>query len=97
MIFKSIRNLIFSRLELVIGDVTIENVDVNDPAIDIYDYYEVIGIRAGVDIYTKEHFDYDDYEEKLIISLKSTITSYYENTATTKARDIYESGCSCKK
>lgn len=93
MIFKSIRPLIYSPLDLIIGDETIENVDVNDPAIDIYDYYEVIGIRAGVDYY----FSGDEAEEKLIISLKPTITSYYENTAGQKTRETYESSCSCKK
>ena len=93
MIFKAIRPLIFSRLELIIGDEDIEDVEVNDPAIDIYDYYEVIGIRAGVDYY----FSGDEASEKLIISLKPTITSFYEKAATPKVRETYESGCSCKK
>ena len=46
MIFKTIRPLIFSPLVLIIGDEEIADVEVNDPAIDIYDYYEVIGISA---------------------------------------------------
>ena len=93
MIFKSIRPLIFSRLELIIGDEDIEDVEVNDPAIDIYDYYEVIGIRAGVN-----YFDsWKDYEGRVVISLKPTLTSFYEKAATSKAKETYESGCSCKK
>lgn len=93
MIFKQIRPLIFSRLELIIGDENIEDVEVNDPAIDIYDYYEVIGIRAGVN-----YFDsWKDYESRVIISLKPTITSFYEKAAASKAREACEYGCSCKK
>ena len=93
MIFKSIRNLIFSPLVLIVDGEEVDNVEVNDHSIDIYDYYEVIGIRAGVNYY----FSGDEAEEKLIISLKPTITSYYENAATQKVRETYESGCSCKK
>ncbi len=93
MIFKQIRPLIFSRLELIIGDENIEDVEVNDPAIDIYDYYEVIGIRAGVN-----YFDsWKDYEGRVIISLKPTLTSYYEDPGAKKKRKAYESGITCEK
>lgn len=85
MKFKLIRYLIFSPLELIIDDKHIENVNTHDPEIDIYDNYEVIGIRAGVDIYNKKHFEYEDYEEKVIISLKEPLSNtetlgnpYYE-------------------
>ena len=93
MIFKAIRPLIFSPLVLIVDGEEVDNVEVNDPAIDIYDYYEVIGIRAGIDYY----FSGDEAAEKLIISLKPTITSFYEKAATPKVRETYESGCSCKK
>lgn len=88
MIFKAIRHLIFSPLVLIIGEEEIANVEVNDPSIDIYDYYEVIGIRSWA-------FTEDD--GAVVISLKPTITSFYEKSATSKARETYESGCSCKK
>lgn len=88
MIFKSIRPLIFSPLVLIVDGEEIENVEVNDPAIDIYDYYEVIGIRAWA---------FMENEGAIVISLKPTITSFYEKSTTSKARETYESGCSCKK
>ena len=88
MIFKAIRPLIFSPLVLIVDGEEIENVEVNDPAIDIYDYYEVIGIRAWA---------FMENEGAVVISLKPTITSFYEKAATPKARETYESGCSCKK
>lgn len=88
MIFKTIRPLIFSPLVLIVGDEEIENVEVNDPAIDIYDYYEVIGIRAWA-------FMEDD--GAVVISLKPTITSFYEKSATQKVKEAYESGFMCKK
>lgn len=88
MIFKSIRPLIFSPLVLIVDGEEIENVEVNDPAIDIYDYYEVIGVRAWA---------FMEDEGAVVISLKPTITSFYEKSATSKARETYESGCSCKK
>ena len=75
MRFKLIRYLIFSPLELIIGDMHVENVDTHDPDIDIYNNYEVIGIRAGVDIYSRKHFDSEDYEEKVIISLKEPLST----------------------
>lgn len=88
MIFKSIRPLIFSPLVLIVDGEEVDNVEVNDPAIDIYDYYEVIGIRAWA---------FMENEGAVVISLKPTITSFYEKSATSKARETYESGCSCKK
>ena len=75
MIFKAIRYLIYSPLMLIVEDKRIENVDTHDPDIDIYDNYEVIGIRAGI----RYRFSGDESEEKLIISLKPTKTSYYEH------------------
>ena len=83
MIFKDSRPLIYSRLELIVDGRHIEQVETNDPAIDIYDYYEVIGIRAGIDYYSS--FDLDGalnhYDEaKVIISLKETLS---------KTSDIY--------
>lgn len=88
MIFKSIRPLIFSPLVLIVDGEEVDNVEVNDPAIDIYDYYEVIGIRAWA---------FMENEGAVVISLKPTITSFYEKAATSKAKETYESGCSCKK
>ena len=88
MIFKTIRRLIFSPLILIIGEEEITDIEVNDPAIDIYDYYEVIGIRAWA---------FMENEGAIVISLKPTITSFYEKVATPKARETYESGCSSKK
>lgn len=75
MTFKSIRHLIYSPLELIIGDMHVENVDTHASELDIYDDYEVIGIRAGVDIYTNKHFEYDNYEPKVVISLKESLTT----------------------
>lgn len=67
MIFAQIRSLIFSSLILIIDDKKLYDIDISDPAIDIYDYYEVIGIRA----------DYYDHEEYIVVSLKAKDTSYY--------------------
>ena len=64
MIFKAIRYLIYSSLQLVINDSHIYDVDTHDQAIDIYNNYEVIGIRS----------EYYDYEEYVVISLKPTIS-----------------------
>ena len=64
MIFKAIRYLIYSSLQLVINDSHIYDVDTHDPATDIYDNYEVIGIRS----------EYYDHEEYVVISLKPTIS-----------------------
>lgn len=88
MIFKTIRPLIFSPLVLIVGDEEIADVEVNDPAIDIYDYYEVIGISAWA-------FMEDD--GAVVISLKPTITSFYEKAATQKVKEAYESCFMCKK
>ena len=68
MIFKSIRYLVYSSLILVVGNEKIYDVDISDPAIDKYDNYEVIGIRSN----------YYDHEEYIVVSLKPTVTSYYE-------------------
>ena len=73
MIFKAIRYLIYSPLILIIEDKRIENVDTHDPDIDIYDNYEVIGIRADI-----KYFDNFE-EEAVVVSLKPTKTSYYEH------------------
>lgn len=88
MIFKTIRPLIFSPLVLIVGDEEIADVEVNDPAIDIYDYYEVIGIRAWA---------YAEDNGAVVVSLRPTITSFYEKAAASKAREAYESGFMCKK
>ena len=88
MIFKTIRPLIFSPLVLIVGDEEIADVEVNDPAIDIYDYYEVIGISAWA---------YAEDNGAVVVSLKPTITSFYEKAAASKAREAYESGFMCKK
>jgi hypothetical protein len=88
MIFKAIRHLIFSPLVLIVDGEEIDNVEVNDPAIDIYDYYEVIGIRSWA-------FTEDD--GAVVISLKPTITSYYEDAVSKKINNSYESGFICKK
>ena len=91
MIFKNIRSLIYSPLELVVNDEKIDNVEVNDPAIDVYNYYEVIGIRAAI-----KYFDNFE-EERLIISLKPTMIDYYTKTSGARQSNQVESGCSCKK
>ena len=88
MIFKKIRPLIFSPLVLIIGEQEINNVDVNDPEIDIYNYYEVIGIRAWAFI---------EDEGAVVISLKPAIADYYTEAKTTQIRGSYESGFTCKK
>lgn len=64
MIFKAIRYLIYSSLQLIIDDTRLYDVDTHDQAIDIYNNYEVIGIRS----------EYYDYEEYVVISLKSAIS-----------------------
>ena len=64
MIFKAIRYLIYSSLQLVIDNTHLYDVDTHDPAIDIYNNYEVIGIRS----------EYYDNEEYVVISLKPTIS-----------------------
>lgn len=68
MIFAQIRSLIFSPLILIVEGKKLYDVETLDPAIDIYDYYEVIGIRA----------DYYDHETYIVVSLKAKDTSYYE-------------------
>ena len=88
MIFKTIRPLIFSPLALIVGDEEIADVEVNDPAIDIYDYYEVIGISAWA---------YAEDIGAVVVSLRPIITNYYVSAKATQIMDIYESGCSCKK
>ena len=88
MIFKTIRPLIFSPLVLIVGDEEIAGVEVNDPAIDIYDYYEVIGIRAWA---------YAEDNGAVVVSLRPTIINYYEKAAASKAREAYESCFMCKK
>ena len=73
MKFKLIRNLIFSPLEIIIDDKHIENVNTQDPDIDIYNNYEVIGIRADV-----EHIFYDTFEDaegKVVVSLKEPLSA----------------------
>ena len=93
MIFKKLRPLIYSPLDLIIGDIRVENVEVNDPEIDMYDYYEVIGIRAGVDYYIFG----SNAEGRIIVSLKSTLTDYTESTNIKKPRKTYEAEYTCKK
>lgn len=66
MNFKQLRNLIYSPLDLIIGDKHLENVEVRDEAFNKYDNYKIIGIRAGINYY----FSGDEAAEKLIISLK---------------------------
>ena len=87
MIFKTIRPLIHSSLILVIGEEEVFDVDISDPKADIYNYYEVISIRAI----------YWDNEEYIKISLKPTISDYYTEAKTTKIRDNYTSSFMCKK
>ena len=88
MIFKKIRPLIFSPLVLIVGDEEIADVEVNDPAIDIYDYYEVIGISAWA---------YAEDNGAVVVSLRPTIINYYEKAATQKVKEAYESCFMCKK
>ena len=87
MVFKTIRPLIHSSLILVIGEEEVFDVDISDPKVDIYNYYEVISIRAN----------YWDNEEYIEISLKPTISDYYTEAKTTKIRDSYASSFMCKK
>ena len=70
MVFKTIRPLIFSPLVLIVGDEEIADVEVNDPAIDIYDYYEVIGITAWA---------FSEDEGAVVVSLKNTANKHFEN------------------
>lgn len=88
MIFKAVRHLIYSPLVLIVDGEEIDNVEVNDPAIDIYDYYEVIGIRSWTST---------ENDGAVVISLKPTITSYYEDIVSKKVNNSYESGFTCKK
>jgi len=88
MIFKAIRYLIFSRLDLIIEDQRVNNVEVTDPALDKYDYYEVIGIRSRVD------FEYD--ESVIVLSLKPTATAYYEDYLKEPGIKVYSSEHSCE-
>ena len=87
MIFKTIRPLIHSSLILVIGEEEVFDIDISDQKADIYNYYEVISIRAT----------YWDNEEYIEISLKPTISDYYTEAKTTKIRDSYTSSFMCKK
>lgn len=80
--------MIFSPLALIVDGEEIENVEVNDPAIDIYDYYEVIGIRAWA---------FMEDECAVVISLKPTISDYYTEAKATQIRGSYETGFTCKK
>lgn len=42
-----LRDVIFSDVVLIVNDKRIDNVDLKDDSIDIYDDYEVIGIRSN--------------------------------------------------
>ena len=88
MIFKEIRYLIYSSLQLIVDDTHLYDVEVNDPAIDIYDYYEVIGISAWA---------YAEDNGAVVVSLRPTIINYYEKAATQKVKEAYESCFMCKK
>lgn len=70
MIFKEIRYLIYSPLHLIIDNDDISDVDIHDPAIDIYDYYEVIGITAWA---------FSEDEGAVVVSLKNTANKHFEN------------------
>lgn len=59
MVFKDIRHLIFSPLILIVDGERETYAEVADPAVDAYDAYEVIGIRAKAGA-----------EEAIVISLK---------------------------
>ena len=65
MKFKQLRNLIYSPLELIIGDKHLENVEVRDEAFNKYDNYDVIGIRSATH-FRSEYY----YESNVVISLK---------------------------
>ena len=69
MTFKEIRYLIYSALQLIVDDSHLYDVDTHDQAIDIYNDYEVIGIRS----------EYYDHEEYIVISLKNTANKHFEN------------------
>lgn len=77
MVFKEIRNLIFSPVELIIDGEHAGNVVLNDFT-ELYDDYEVIGIRADYDEYVIKHQDYDYIESRVVISLKETLTTTRE-------------------
>ena len=70
MIFKEIRYLIHSALQLIVDDTHVYDVEVNDPAIDIYDYYEVIGITAWA---------FAEDNGAVVVSLKNTANKHFEN------------------
>ena len=69
MTFKEIRYLIYSSLQLIVDDIHLYDVDTHDQAIDIYNNYEVIGIRS----------EYWDHEEYVVISLKNTANKHFED------------------
>ena len=69
MIFKEIRYLIYSSLQLIVDDRHLYDVDTRDQAIDIYNDYEVTSIRS----------EYYDHEEYVVISLKNTANKHFEN------------------
>lgn len=73
MVFKEIRDLIFSPVDLIIDDKHIENIVISDFT-DLYNDYEVIGIRSDYDKYVIKHQDYDYIESKVVISLKETLS-----------------------
>ena len=87
MVFKTIRSLIRSALILAIGEEKVFYSDAADQKAGIYDYYEVISVRATC----------LDNEECVEINLKPTISYYYIEDKITHIRDGYESSFVCKK
>ena len=66
MIFKNIKNLIYSPILLVVGKDTLYPMSVENIPL-IYDKYDVIGIRSLNSVQT-------NYEDAVVISLKEPLT-----------------------
>lgn len=80
MIFKSIRNLIFSDVDIIVTEEgTFRDVDLSDSFANMFDYCEVIGIRS--------------VNNKVIISLRKTATKIVNDVGAV-IDNLIESSCS---
>lgn len=71
MIFKELRPVICDTLEIIIGQMWMDDVDLSVFTHD-YDYYEVIGVRSDID-YTLT-FSGCEAKTKVVVSLKETLS-----------------------
>lgn len=88
MCFNDIRFLIYSDLDLIVDGKRIKHVDISSDTIDMYDDYEVIGIRSEL---------IDNFDSKIVISLSSSITSFRDRIFTDVMSSIQDSSHQCKK